>query len=596
MVQKPQRKKPPSEVAANSYTEAQLAFTTTPTQDNAIQLYEMGLNVFPIPFAQKGGWPWRQFQYIRLHPAQLLLAFEGRCNLAVMAGRTSNNLFVIDCETRDSFTFHGDQLADARIPIWSIKSGGEKGGGHYYLFCKEGEVANIPPGELNYTEVRGSRCYVLTPPSVHPDTGVIYQWHKRDGDAPPTVSIHDIDWLPLKLVTKTKRALQEPTALAELSQATLQFITAGAPEGQRNNALFAAACDMVGNNYDYYTTSQVLTPIARSCGLPNNEIRDTLRSAFSQPRTPTRRTTNPKQPQWQAAINFIQQHEWKGRTGQTDRAVLTACAERARLGGNEHGVFRASTRELAELARLSKNTISPSLKRLQKAGFLSFSGHDKTSSANLWRFSEKVLRNWYTDKPWISNSVPKSQKTDVAEQGALGKTASILWDKMLSAGKPMKVAQMVAAFKLSDHQVYRALKKLSGFGLVERRRGGLWVAVAVDEDWLAEHVAAPTGTLGKGEIRRAQHIQERALRAGEEVLKVRWHELKASEPFRKLATGDAEAASILYCQNCGQGLFLFVGAVPPQVCRFCADNYGWKRGTIWLPTPPETPTREKRKG
>lgn len=366
MVQKPQRKKPLSDVAANnSYTEAQLAFTTTPTQDNAAQLYEMGLNVFPLPFAQKGGWPWKQFQYIRLHPAQLLLAFEGRCNLAVMAGRTSNNLFIIDCERRDSFDFHGEQLAVAGIPLWSVKSGGDKGGGHYYLFCKEGEVANILPGELTFAEVRGTRCYFLTPPSVHPDTGVIYQWHKRDGDAPPTISIHDIDWLPLKLLTKSKRALQQPTALSELSQATLQFISSGAPEGQRNNTLFAAACDMAGNHYDYYTTSQILTPIARSCGLPASEIHDTLRSAFSQPRTPTRRDSKAATLQWQVVIDFINQHTWKGRAGQSDRATLTACWERARLGSNEQGVFRASTRELAELAKLTKNTVSTSLKRRQ---------------------------------------------------------------------------------------------------------------------------------------------------------------------------------------------------------------------------------------
>lgn len=594
MAQDKQRKKPLPEVAAPSFTEAQLAYNTTPTQDTAIELYELGLNVFPVPFAQKGGWPWRQFQYIRLHPAQLLPVFEGRCNLAVMAGRTSNNLFIIDCETRDSFLYHGDQLAAAGIPIWSVRSGGEKGGGHYYLFCKEGEVGNIPPGELTQTEVRGTRCYVLTPPSVHPDTGVIYQWHRRDGDAPPTVSINDIDWLPLKLLTKSRRAVQEPTAFSELSQATLQFITAGAPEGQRNNALFAAACDMAGNNYDYYTTSQVLTPIARACGLPNNEIRDTLRSAFSQPRTPTRRTTNPKQPQWQAVIAFINQHQWKGRTGQTDRAVLAACAERARLASNEHGVFRASTRELAELARLTKNTVSSSLKRLQKERFLIFCGHDKTSGAHLWQFSKSFLRYRYTDTPWISNSVSITQKTDAAERGALGKTATTVWERLLAAGKPMKVAEMAEAFKLSDHQIYRALNKLSQYELVERQKRGFWVARSVSESWLDEAVAAPAGTLGKGEIRRAQHVQERALRAGEEVLKVRWHELKSAETLQKPVTGSA--ASILYCQNCGQGLFVFVGTVPPQVCRFCADNYGWKRGTIWLLTPPNPPTRERRKG
>lgn len=121
----------------------------------------------------------------------------------------------------------------------------------------------------------------------------------------------------------------------------------------------------------------------------------------------------------------------------------------------------------------------------------------------------------------------------------------------------------------------------------------MWEALSADEGWLAEHVAAPTGTLGKGEIRRAQHAQERALRAGEEVLKIRWGERKAAEVAQMSPTQDA--ASTLYCQNCGQGLFVFTGTFPPNVCRYCADNYGWKSGSLWLSPPPQPPTREKQR-
>lgn len=357
---KPPQKKPKKASTAEVLFKAPVAHLTTPTQDNAIQLHELGFNVFPVPHAKKGGWPWRQFQYTRVHPKHLLPLFEGRCNLAIMTGRTSHNLFVIDCETEAAFRAQGQKLCQANIPIWSVRSGG---GGHYYLRCTEGEVANIHNHQLKDIEIRGNRCYVLAPPSVHPDTGVIYQWGEREGNIPPEVSLAAIDWLPLKLATHAKRDNQYmPTVFPELSAQTRDFIVNGAPEGKRNNRLFAAACDMAGNNYDDYTIRQILRPVAIACGLPSRETEDTLKSALSRDREPAKKSQTPEKPKhWQKAVAWAKQQPWQGRTGQTDRAVFLACCERARLASNENGVFRASVREVAELARITKETASRSL-------------------------------------------------------------------------------------------------------------------------------------------------------------------------------------------------------------------------------------------
>src|SRR5690606_14577298 len=161
------------------------------TQAAAFFAYKSGFNVFPQPYARKGGYPWKQFQYTRLDIYSLPAAFAGRCNIAVMMGRTSDNLFVIDEETREQFEYYVQELTRRHIPICAAVSGGKKGGGHLYLRCIEGEIANIPPGKLKDAEIRGNHCYVLMPPSIHPDTHKPYTWLTLN-QTPPRVSIKDL--------------------------------------------------------------------------------------------------------------------------------------------------------------------------------------------------------------------------------------------------------------------------------------------------------------------------------------------------------------------------------------------------------------------
>lgn len=594
--------------AAETLFNAPVARLTTPTQDAAIDLYELRFNVIPIPFAKKGGWPWKPFQYVRVHPDHLLKLFAGRCNLAIMTGRTSHNLFVIDCETPESYRLQGTELRRAGIPLWSVRTGG--GGGHYYLRCVEGEVANVLPGELHDVEVRGQRCYVLAPPSVHPTTGAVYDWDQREGDLPPLVRITDIDWLPLKLATHAKRDAQRiPTAFPELSTSTRNFILNGTTEGERNNRLFAAACDMAGNDYDDYTVRQVLIPIALKCGLPENEVRDTLRSAFSQPRQPARQAPllhqEPKP--WEKALCWAAQHAWQGRTGQTDRAVFLACCERARRASNENGVFRASVREIAEIARITAKTASTALRRLHKATLLEYKGSDTTSQAKLWKLGQETtkghqtaqkVRDDYTNPPWLSSSVVITN-SDAAERGALGKTAAVVYEGLLGQAGPIMPTPLAERLKLSRVQVQHALAKLKGYNLVRREKAG-WVGIGVSSEWLDKNVAGPAGTLGRGEVRKQQHIEQRARRAGERILQVRIAESRAKEEvcLDELLGGEHAQRStcgVLFCQNCGQSIFVFEGTRPPHVCAFCAQNYGWKKGTVWLPGAPKPPTREDRR-
>ena len=95
-------------------------------QGEAYALYDMGLNVLPQPIARKGGLPWKRLQYSRLNRNDdnygIRNLFAGESNLAVMCGSTSDNLFIIDCESIPSFIFNLQQLVNRNIPVWAVKT------------------------------------------------------------------------------------------------------------------------------------------------------------------------------------------------------------------------------------------------------------------------------------------------------------------------------------------------------------------------------------------------------------------------------------------------------------------------------------------
>ena len=303
-----------------------IQFTTcslSPLQQEAVDLYSLGFNVFPMPYGRKSGYSWKMMQYTRLNPEDLYRLFDEDSNLAIMTGRTSENLFVIDCETRTTFKYHEGLLREAGIPIWASESGGNRGGGHFFLRSKNGEVKGVRAGERKDYEVRGNRCYVLAPPSLHPDRKS-YRWYERETPAPPIVTLNQVPWLSLTLTKDTSKYV-DPEPFSDLSENTRRFLLVGAPEGERNNQLFAAACDMAGNRYAKIVAQQLLGATAKQIGLSRQEILATIESAYSKNRTPSKPQSGKKKPpaHHEKAIFFTKDYQWAGRTGQTNRARVS---------------------------------------------------------------------------------------------------------------------------------------------------------------------------------------------------------------------------------------------------------------------------------
>jgi len=533
----PKNKRFPKSSVSNSKT----TFSLTYLQQQALSLYDRGLNVFPQPIGTKGGYPWKQLQYTRLNREDelhgLLPLFAGQCNIAVMCGRTSGNLFVIDCETPQAFEHHCNQLAQRNIPIWSVETGR---GGHIYLRCAEGEINNIKPGILRDTEIKGSQGYVLAPPSLHPN-GRRYTWTRQESDFIPVISVQNIDWLidgdgkPTPLTYKpTPKDSNVPawrlsSHISKLSRQTLDYVKQGhlVPEGFRNNALFRASCDLAGNNYREEDAHRLLVDNAKLSGLSDNEISCTIRSAFSQKREPSIKS-NQQPENWEYAFFYLTEKNWSGRGSNSKRALMLALIESARRSQNPDGIFRASIRELSQLARIGTATVQRLLPTFQSRHdpILFHCGYDRTSNAALWRFSDRILQIGKSVKmkmdtsplipPWLSFSVSVFN-SDAAERSALGLGGLYLYVMLQAQKHPLMPSAIAELVSMTVNQVNYALSKLKEFGLVLRDKFGWFVEGEVE----LERVAEEAGTLGKGLVRKQRYAAERAIFVGRSMLNAR---------------------------------------------------------------------------
>lgn len=511
-------------------------------QEEAHRLFDAGLNVFPQPIASKGGYPWMRLQYSRLNQVDSLFGlsvlFAGHCNLAVMCGTTSNNLFVIDCESRGAFLYHIEELRKRQIPVWAATSAR---GGHIYLRASDGEVQNISAEVLGELEIRGRGGYVLAPPSVHP-SGAKYSWVAQDGDEPPTIHSQQLDWL---FAPDGKQICLEVTSnsngnraswsgrmvspASNLSSASREYISSGhlIKEGNRNNRLFNTACDLAGNGYSHADAESILLPVATLSGLPYKEGRATIASAFSRARSAARPEVKPVNVQnWHYALLWATETEWQGKKRATDRSVMLAMIERSRLASNENGIFRASIRELSELAHIGTTSVQKALKRLKKEKILLSKGNDHMSQATLWQFNEELLSearqlelnlNTVSIPPhWLRYS-ESLFNSNITERGALGHSVSFVYQFMRTLEAPMMPSAIAESLGLSLNQINYAIRKLKDLELIVRHRLG-WYPVNMS---LPELEAMFENVDGKASARAARFRREREIFAGKILYRAR---------------------------------------------------------------------------
>jgi len=541
----------------------------TPVQRAAFALHKMGFSVVPVKPASKDPYFWKKFTYCRIDVNFIPELFDNRAGVMVIAGSISRCLTILDADTVEAANYHQAQFAERKLSPWIVQSAR---GFHFWWLSADGELANICNG-ITDCELRGNNQYALAPFSVHP-TGVIYDWvhDSISGSEPPALSLSQLDWLPLKLkkeiVRKPVYKKPEPvfdssskfTCLSKKNQEFLRF----GSDTYRNNNLYALCCDLYANKFSENEIRGIAMDLAERLGFDRAETikaESTVKSACSRHREPAKKETMSQTTRtntlWSEALNWSGRYRWqththKGRrvTADTLRRVFIACCERSKNEATSE-LFRASTREIGELAGMKRERASLGLRTLCELKILEkVQSKSSVSGANLYKFGEldKLLhygsiipnrtlttgslmqqKNPFPDifSDTFSDSVPidsqaiwlsqRKKTQDTFSRGALGGVAEWVWREiLLRPSRPVKLAKQ---FNVTRSTVCRVLRRLEMFGLAQKI-GVIWHGVAAGVDDL-KRIAVVCSTVGRSERRREKHMQQRSRDVSRQLLKTK---------------------------------------------------------------------------
>ena len=553
----PQARRRPVETAERVIAPSAFTFAYVAADESQIaarHYYRMGFNVFALERGEKE----TRFKWGKLHATRLInpdalhpteptlysemfnLAFRD-ANIAIVTGRTSLNLSVLDCENERSADRHRKEFERRGLTPWIVRT---SRGFHFWFLSQDGTLQNIQPETNNGEwELRANNKYVMAPPSVHP-TGAIYEWVEHEGDLPPSIPLAALDWMGAKLLTPERSQFvprpEDTSPLAKLSKRNRDFCENGAPVGDRNKRLTAAARDFAGNDIDVETARTFLLQGCAQSGYDKSFTRRqcerVIADAYKKPRTAAKSfygksRRQSKQPLYRKALVFSQSHAWdmlhakhNNRAihvaADTARKVFEACCERARMDDvrDVKKPFRAASREIAELADVDRRTASKTLAALAANDYLIAYGPNETG-ANRFTFGKKPSAHKCTNSLGLyvrtGTFVRADVYRDVFTRGGLANSAGRVWRLILE--KPLTVKQIAKRANMKPPTVRRALVKLESKALARRVGNGYWIGETADAEQLAK-IAAQCETLGKTAKRRAKHILERQRDVTERLL------------------------------------------------------------------------------
>lgn len=221
----------------------------------ALAYAEMGLSVLPLhgkkpPVA--GGLPmsWAKRQVERA-PMSMIHEWSRRGllqNVGIVCGAVSGNLAVIDLDGDTAVNEFYDVFGGDLTHTFTVVTGSGHGR-HLYYVCDDLPTTTRTKG----FELRANGCYMVAPPSIHPDTGQPY----APLPIPSVLRVHNLDnirsWIRSKIPTPPRPSERPPMPPVNR---TIGFdyggralaseirIVSSAAEGQRNNLLNRAAYNL----------------------------------------------------------------------------------------------------------------------------------------------------------------------------------------------------------------------------------------------------------------------------------------------------------------------------------------------------------------
>jgi len=179
---------------------------------------EYGLSVIPLAFKDKRPIvEWKEYQERLPSDEELTKWFKGKKrNIAIICGRVSGGLVVVDFDSKEKFTDFIMKLKNASIGLkhaientWIVKTGK---GYHVYLRLEnEDLVPRTKPRLAEGLDVKAEGGYVVAPPSIHP-SGVEYTFILNDPREKSIEVISEKEWKELLSLLAPREEAREKAA------------------------------------------------------------------------------------------------------------------------------------------------------------------------------------------------------------------------------------------------------------------------------------------------------------------------------------------------------------------------------------------------
>ena len=155
------------------------------TKKQARKYIQRGWSVIPVPRGAKGPVA-DEWQHLRINVEQVGEFFTEDSNIGVLLGEPSNGLADADMDCPEA-----EHAAKTLMPKTLTSGRGTKTRHHWYISpgMKSRKFKDVDGDTI--AEIRGDGGYqTLVAPSVHPDTGELYEW--KNAAAPLEIDRHDL--------------------------------------------------------------------------------------------------------------------------------------------------------------------------------------------------------------------------------------------------------------------------------------------------------------------------------------------------------------------------------------------------------------------